>query len=433
MTRIGILAGGGRLPLMIAESVIARGGHAHIVGVQGEADREIERFPHTWVNWGQVGRILATLRTEGGGTLVIAGGVTRPDLRKLKPDLGFFKVLPQLARMLSGGDDSVLTKLVCVIERQGLVVRGAHEVAPDLIARAGPMGHVELDHQGLADAELGFAVRRALGSLDVGQAVVARGGRVLAIEGAEGTDAILERVARLAGLPAAEDRAGVLSKGPKPGQELRVDMPAIGPRTVASAAAARLAGIAVEAGAVLVLDRGEAISAADAAGCALLGLSASPAIARAESGTPQQARLSGRRHPSRRDQADIEKGLAVVAALAPFATGASAIVSRAYVLAVEAQEGVSDVLGRVGRLRQWGLRGGRRAGVLVRRLGTQSVPDISPDALFAEASAQGLAGIAVAGTAAALEPYLAAARSADSLGLFLVVCDAIEQTRRGRP
>jgi UDP-2,3-diacylglucosamine hydrolase len=434
MTRIGILAGGGRLPLMIAESVIQRGGQVHIVAVEGEAGPEIERFPHTWVNWGQVGRIISTLRSEGGGVLVIAGGVTRPDLYKLKPDLGFFRVLPQLVRMLTGGDDSVLTRVVRVIESQGLVVRGAHEVAPDLIAQAGPMGHIELDATGLADAQLGFAVRRALGSLDVGQAVVARNGRVLAIEGAEGTDAVLERVARLPSGLTGVRAAGVLSKGPKPGQELRVDMPAIGPRTVAAAVAAGLAGIAVEAGAVLVLDRAEVVAAADAAGCALLGLSPSPRTAQAAAiATPRRARVAGRRRPGRRDETDIEKGLAVVTALAPFATGASAFVSRAYVLAVEAEEGVSALLSRVGALRQWGLgRGGRRAGVLVRRLDGDTTTGLAPQALFGEAVAQGLAGIAVAGSARAVEPYLAAARHADSLGLFLVVCDAIGETRGGR-
>jgi DUF1009 family protein len=91
MTRIGILAGGGRLPLMIAESVTARGGTVHIVGIEGEADPGVARFPHTWVNWGQIGRMVATLRSEGARQLVIAGAVTRPDLRRIRPDAGFFR------------------------------------------------------------------------------------------------------------------------------------------------------------------------------------------------------------------------------------------------------------------------------------------------------------------------------------------------------
>ena len=87
MTRIGILAGGGRLPLMIAESVVARGEGVHIVAIAGEADPAIARFPHTWVNWGQIGRMVATLRAEGADRLVIAGGVKRPDLWRIRPPL----------------------------------------------------------------------------------------------------------------------------------------------------------------------------------------------------------------------------------------------------------------------------------------------------------------------------------------------------------
>ena len=102
MTRIGILAGGGRLPLMIAESVTARGGTVHIVGIEGEADPGVARFPHTWVNWGQIGRMVATLRSEGARRLVIAGAVTRPDLWRIRPDVGFFRSLPQILRLLHG-------------------------------------------------------------------------------------------------------------------------------------------------------------------------------------------------------------------------------------------------------------------------------------------------------------------------------------------
>jgi DUF1009 family protein len=204
--------------------------------------------------------------------MVIAGGVRRPDLWKLRPDWGFFLSLPKILEMMAGGDDSVLSRVVRFFEAKGIVVRGAHEVAPGLLVLGGPAGALPLDRQGLADAELGFAVRAALGALDAGQAVVTGGGSVLAIEGAEGTDAMLRRVADLRGARAGAAPGGVLAKGPKPGQELRVDMPTIGPRTIEGAAVAGLAGVALEAGAVLLLDRAEAIAAADACGIAIEGL-----------------------------------------------------------------------------------------------------------------------------------------------------------------
>src|SRR5204862_61459 len=317
-TRIGILAGGGRLPLMIAESVTARGGTVHIVGIEGEADPGVARFPHTWVNWGQIGRMVATLRSEGARQLVIAGAVTRPDLRRIRPDAGFFRSLPQILRLLAGGDDSVLTRVVRFFEGNGLVVLGVHDVAPDLLAGTGRQGSVALSDADCADAEVGFAVRHALASVDAGQAVVVAHGKVLAIEGAEGTDAMLQRVAALPGREPAGSREGVLAKGPKPGQELRVDMPAIGPRTIEQAAAAGLAGVVVEAGAVLVLDRAEVIGIADARTCAIHGLEGRISTA-ASDGTPARRRVGrviGRLRPSQRDAEDIEIGLTTVECLA---------------------------------------------------------------------------------------------------------------------
>jgi DUF1009 family protein len=426
MTRIGILAGGGRLPLMIAESVVARGEAVHIVAIVGEADPDIARFPHTWVNWGQIGRMVATLHAEGADQLVIAGGVKRPDLWRIRPDVGFLTSLPQIVSLLAGGDDSVLKRVVRFFEAKGLRVRGVHEVAPDLLAGAGRMGGVALGRDDEADAALGFAVRQALGAVDAGQAVVVAQGEVLAIEGAEGTDAMLQRVAALPGRRALGARRGVLAKGPKPGQELRVDMPAIGPRTIEQAAAAELAGVAVEAGAVLILDRDEATRIADASGCAIHGLEADvlPGVPRREAPTGRRSaigRVIGRCRPSRRDIADIETGLAAVAALAPFATGAGVVVVRHYILAIEAAEGAFPMLERAAELRQWGLRW-RKVGVLVRRAEDAGLEGGAIEALFAQAAAQELAGIAATGPADALAPYEEAARLADDHGVFLVLC-----------
>lgn len=425
MTGIGILAGGGRLPLMIAESVAARGEKVHIVGIEGEADPAIARFPHTWVGWGQIGRMVEALRGEGRSDLVIAGAVKRPDLRKLRPDAGFFRSLPHILRLLAGGDDSVLTRVVRFFEGKGLRVRGAHEVAPDLLAAGGQIAGIPLSPQDLADARIGFGVRQALAAVDAGQAVAVAGGRVLAIEGAEGTDAMLERIAGLAAngaAPAAAAGRGVLAKGPKPGQELRVDMPAIGPRTIEKAVAAGLSAVVVEAGAVLVLDKAEMLHQADALGVAVHGLAADAARSAAPARRPSASmgRVIGRRRPGRRDVRDIERGLATVTGLAPFATGTGVVVVRAFVLAIEAGEGLPAMLERVQRLRQWGLRGEKK-GVLVVRVDAPADDPGAPGALLRLAAAQQLAGVAVTGPA--LGPWEGAARLADSLGLALVVCE----------
>jgi DUF1009 family protein len=413
---------------VIAESIERRGGSVYIIAIEGEADSEIERFPHTWVNWGQIGRILATLRRENGRELIIAGAVTRPDPLAVRPDWGFFASLPHILALLAGGDDSVLKRVVRFFESQGFTVRGAHEVAPDLLARPGPIGAVALSQDDRADARVGFAVRRALGPFDVGQAVVVDRGQVLAIEGAEGTDAMLQRVAELRRDRSAAS-SGVLAKGPKPGQELRVDMPAVGPRTLERAAAAGLAGVALEAGGVLVLDRPETVRIADAAGCALEGLEgefASRIAARSYPVVP--GRTLGRHRPGRRAAADIATGLALVECLAPFSTGRTVAVARTHVLAVAAAEHALAMLRRVRALKQWGdKRRKRRIGVLVHRASADDagVPG-SGEALFASAAEQGLAGVALTGPPAALEPYERAARAADRQGLFLIAYERAE-------
>ena len=278
------------------------------------------------MNWGHVGRMVTTLRRHGG-TMVIAGSVRRPNLWKMRPDLGFLLSLPQILEMMAGGgDDSVLSRVVRFFEAKGIEVRGAHEVAPDLLASAGPAGALALDAGAQADAELGFAVRTALGPLDAGQAVVVAGGKVLAIEGAEGTDAMLARAGSLRDARTGAARSGVLTKGPKPGQELRVDMPAIGPRTVEGVAAAGLAGVAVEAGAVLLLDREQAVQAADSSGVAVVGLTRSslPRSPMAPA-TPSPARSIGRfvglKRPNTRADGDIEKALAAIAVPVAFRGG----------------------------------------------------------------------------------------------------------------
>jgi UDP-2,3-diacylglucosamine hydrolase len=419
--RVGILAGNGRLPLAIAESVVARGGSAHIVAIEGEADADIARFPHTWVNWGHVGRMVATLRREADA-LVIVGSVRRPNLWKVRPDWGFILSLPKILEMMVGGDDSVLSRVVRFFEAKGIEVRGAHEVAPDLLAPAGPAGALALDAEAQADAELGFAVRAALGPLDAGQAVVVAGGRVLAIEGAEGTDRMLARVRHLREGRAGAARSGVLSKGPKPGQELRVDMPTIGPRTVEGVAGAGLAGVAVEAGAVLLLDRDQAVRAADGSGIAIEGLATVPLRRTALTpATARPARFIGPRRPNARAEADSGKALAAVRCLLPFATGQAVVVARAYILAIAAAEPAPVMLDRTRALRQWGVGAKQRLGVVACHAGVGEWDETGVASLLDRAAAAGLAGVTVTGPPAALAAFEGAGDSADRHELFVAL------------
>lgn len=268
---LGIVAGGGALPIAVAEAAIAQGREVFIVAFEGAADLAITRFPHSWVRWGQVGKLLRDLKAQGCHELVIVGGVRRPNLWRVRPDWGLMRNLPLIVSLTSGGDDKVLTRVVKFFEGHGFCVRGAHEIAPHLLAPKGAFGVGKPGAGDWEDIALGFKVTKALGTLDVGQGAVVARGYVLAVEAAEGTDAMLRRCRDLRqwGLKGA---SGVLVKRPKPGQEMRIDVPAIGPRTVQLASEAGLAGIAVACSRVLLADADEMIAEAERRGLFITGV-----------------------------------------------------------------------------------------------------------------------------------------------------------------
>ena len=208
------------------------------------------------------------LHGAGCEEVILAGPIHRPDLRSLRPDLRGARLLPRM--LAAKGDDGLLSAIVAELEDDGFRVVGADDLLPQLLAPAGALGTIALDDDERSDAAHGAEVLRALGPYDVGQAAIVAAGRVLGIEAAEGTEALIARVADLK----PDGRCGVLVKVPKPGQDRRVDLPAIGEATIAQCAAAGLAGIAVETGGVLILDQQRTIAAADDAGLFLAGFEA---------------------------------------------------------------------------------------------------------------------------------------------------------------
>jgi hypothetical protein len=269
---LAIIAGGGALPLIVADAARARGRNVHLIGLKGEADPAIEAYPHDWMKWGEIGKMFAILKREQCRDLVLIGKVTRPDVRNLSIDLGALKILPFLLTLGTGGDDKVLSSIVQRFEEKGYRIIGAGAVAPELLAPEGILSRRKPTEDDRADIETGFAVVEALGRLDVGQAAVIVNRHTMAVEAAEGTDAMLERCADLRKnrYRFRRSRIGVLVKAPKPGQEERIDAPTIGPRTMEKAAEAGLAGVAVAAGRVLMTEREATIAAADRLGLFLL-------------------------------------------------------------------------------------------------------------------------------------------------------------------
>lgn len=265
---LGILAGGGALPRLLIAACRDSGRGCFVVGLEGQADPEtVEGVAHGWAPLGAAGQVLDLLRGAGVRELVLAGAIRRPSLLSLKPDARGAAMLARIG-LRALGDDSLLRAVIAELEREGFQVIGAQDVLAVLLAPAGSLGRHGPDATARADIERGVAVARALGGVDVGQAVVVQQGIVLAVEAAEGTDAMLAR----AGALRRPGPGGVLVKLAKPQQDRRADLPTIGPATVAAAIAAGLAGIAIEAGGALVLDRALLVAEADRVGLFVEGL-----------------------------------------------------------------------------------------------------------------------------------------------------------------
>jgi DUF1009 family protein len=266
--RIGIIAGSGALPRRIVETCRAAGRDVFVLALEGEAEgATVEGVPHAWCRIGAAAAGLDLLRDNGVKDLVLAGAVRRPSLVALRPDWRAAKFFTRIGRHALG-DDGLLSAVVRELEREGFRVLDAKTLIGAAFVPEGPLGRCRPDGRAEADIARGIEIARAIGALDIGQAVVVQQGLVLGVEAIEGTDALIRRCA---GLRRAGP-GGVLVKLEKPGQERRVDRPTIGPRTIALAAAAGLCGIAVAAEATIVLDRDRVIRAADDSGLFIVGV-----------------------------------------------------------------------------------------------------------------------------------------------------------------
>jgi DUF1009 family protein len=273
--RLAIIAGGGLLPHYVAEAARARGENPYILALANESEHDWSGFDHAMVSIGNYAGFRAIFAERGIGRAVLTGAVKRrPDWRDIKAPIRALAQVPSIIRtLLAGGDDAVLRMVIRLIEADGVRVVGAHDIVPNLLGTEGPLGSISPDDKAEADIAAAAAAARALGNLDVGQGAVAVGGRVVALEGAEGTDAMLERVAVLkASGRISQRRKGVLVKLCKPNQDLRADLPSIGQETLRRAVTAGLAGIAVEAGRSLVLERDALVREANAAGLFVTGI-----------------------------------------------------------------------------------------------------------------------------------------------------------------
>jgi UDP-2,3-diacylglucosamine hydrolase len=268
--KLGIIAGEGDLPRLLIQSCIAQGRPFFVIALEESTDAEIlEDVPHSWVRLGAIGKALSALRHEGCVELVMAGRVRRPKLSALRPDLKGTMLLAKLGSNLLTGDDELLSLIVKFLEDEGFKIIGAEQIMSELLTPEGLIGSIYPDKRSQTDIEFGAKIARQIGALDIGQAVIVQNQLVLGIEAAEGTAELIRRCANYR----AEEKGGVLIKVKKPQQESRVDLPSIGPATIEALAECGLAGVALEAGASLLIERREIARRADALGIFVIGFS----------------------------------------------------------------------------------------------------------------------------------------------------------------
>ncbi|MHC5306947.1 LpxI family protein [Bartonella sp. LJL80] len=263
--RTAIIAGNGVLPVAVAHAIEDAGEKPFLVPLKGEADPSLYGYDHCEISVVQLARLIKALKGAKISNVILAGGVkSRPNLSELRPDWTTLSALPRLFRALGQGDDALLKAFISVVEKYGFRVVGAHEVVPQLLAP----DHFNLTRRRATEKELHDMMLAAqaaaiLGQLDIGQGAVAVRGRVVAVEGAEGTDNMLSRIRHMREERRIPQKGGVLVKRAKPQQDERADLPTIGPDTIRNAFASGLVGVAVEAERSFILSLKETVEEAD--------------------------------------------------------------------------------------------------------------------------------------------------------------------------
>ena len=275
---IAILAGSGDLPRLLAEAVRQAGDEPVIFPIAGEADiADFAGFTAHKIRWGEIGGFLRLVRGAGCKEAVLIGGVTRrPDIKTIRLDFGGLVFLPRILTLLRRGDDGLLSEVADMFAEKGITLVGPLFVAPELALPEGLVAGKNPPADLWTDIEHAAEAARAIGRLDIGQAAIAVDGRVVALEGAEGTDGLLERVARLRIAGRIAKSGGVLVKCMKPNQDPRLDLPCIGPETATAARCAGLDGVAGDAGRALLAGRAETIAAFEEEGLFLIGMPPPP-------------------------------------------------------------------------------------------------------------------------------------------------------------
>lgn len=280
---LGIIAGSGVLPEMVARAALKQGRDVTVLALTGEADGSLDSFAPHWINIGELRRGMSLLQERGVRDLVIVGRVRRPSLRGFRGDSEAWKFLFRWIVGKRSNDERLLQALRRYLEeRGGFRIVAAQEICESLLATPGFLGRHHANNETQKDITFGVEVAREVAKYDIGQGVVVCRGVVLAVEAQEQTDNMLRRVGELEESlrGSSQERAGVLIKLPKPLQTRELDWPVIGEKTIINASQAGLSGVVLQAGGCLLIDAEAIARRIDAEGMFLLSLEADEMAAR---------------------------------------------------------------------------------------------------------------------------------------------------------
>jgi UDP-2,3-diacylglucosamine hydrolase len=261
MKKLGIIAAKGDLSKRIVEYALGNNIDCFVLGLENESDPKlVGKADHIWVKLGQVSKAVEAMKKAGVSHIVFVGSLKKPDLFSLKLDMLGIKMLARITKDKFLGDNNLLSSITRFFEEYGFKVIGAHEILKDIVVEEGIYTKTSPNKQDKIDIELGMKAVASLGSLDIGQAVITQTGVVLGVEAIEGTDKLIERCASV---KISQKHAGVLVKLSKPKQELRMDLPTIGIKTIKNMHKAGFKGILIEAKKAIFLDQEKVIAYAN--------------------------------------------------------------------------------------------------------------------------------------------------------------------------
>lgn len=262
---LAIVAGTGRLPELLASAAAKMGRKVVLVCFNGYRPDWRTDQPLIEGVFEKPGALFKSLHKAGCTEIVFAGYIIRPRINPLKFDIKMVSLAAKLLPKLKMGDGATLDAVKAVFEGEGLKIIGAHELLSDLLAPSGTITKSKPSDDDLSDLKRAQEILAHLGNADVGQGAVVAQGLCLGLESIQGTDAMLDFIARTSENYRPDEKAGqgVLLKAPKVGQDWRIDLPTIGPQTLERAANAGLSGVAVQANAVLILDPEETVEIAN--------------------------------------------------------------------------------------------------------------------------------------------------------------------------